>query len=243
MPSAHIQPAHKLRRSGAPARPGAVEYPESDGNPMAETGIHWRVILDVSTALLSRYRDRDDVYVGGDMMMYYVEGATNLSISPDVFVAFGPSREPLRRVWKTWEEGKLADFVLEVTSKGTRRKDEEKRRLFERLGVTEYWQHDPTGEYKPAILKGQRLNAAGTYEPIPFVTKPDGTLFGESRVLGLDLCLDHGRLRLFDPATNEFLATNQEKDGLLAEQAHEIEELKRRLETSAFPLDRGRADT
>ena len=88
----------------------------------------------------------------------------------------------------------------------------------------------------PAILKGQRLNAARTYEPIPFTAKPDGTLCGESKVLSLHLCLDEGRLRLFDPVTNEFLATNEEKDDLLAkerklsaQQAREIEELKRRL--------------
>ncbi|MYB36517.1 MAG: Uma2 family endonuclease [Gammaproteobacteria bacterium] len=228
--------ASKLRWHAAPPRPAPVEYPESDGKPMAETDIHRRVIIDVATMLSTRYRGREDMFVGGDLMMYYEEGAPNLSVSPDIFVAFGPPREPSRRVWKTWEEGKLADFLLEVTSKGTRRKDEEKRRLFERLGVAEYWQHDPTGEYMPAILKGQRLNAAGTYEPIPFTTKPDGTLSGESRVLSLDLCLDEGRLRLFDLVTNEFLATNEEKDDLLAkerelsaQQAREIEELKRRL--------------
>ena len=228
--------ARRFRWHAAPPRTASVEYPESDGKPMAETDIHRRVIIDVATMLSTRYRGREDMFVGGDLMMYYEEGAPNLSVSPDIFVAFGPPREPSRRVWKTWEEGKLADFVLEVTSKGTRRKDEEKRRLFERLGVAEYWQHDPTGEYMPAILKGQRLNAARTYEPIPFTAKPDGTLCGESKVLSLHLCLDEGRLRLFDPATNEFLATNEEKDDLLAkerklsaQQAREIEELKRRL--------------
>ncbi len=228
--------ASKLRWHAAPPRPAPVEYPESDGKPMAETDIHRRVIIDVATMLSTRYRGREDMFVGGDLMMYYEEGAPNLSVSPDIFVAFGPPSEPSRRVWKTWEEGKLADFVLEVTSKGTRRKDEEKRRLFQRLGVVEYWQHDPTGEYMPAILKGQRLNAARTYEAIPLIAKPDGMLHGESKVLSLHLCLEEARLRLFDPARNELLATNEEKDGLLAEkdnllaqQAREIEELKRRL--------------
>ena len=177
--------ARKFRWHAAPPRPAPVEYPESDGKPMAETDIHRRVIIDVATMLSTRYRGREDMFVGGDLMMYYEEGAANLYVSPDIFVAFGPPREPPRRVWKTWEEGKLADFVLEVTSKGTRRKDEEKRRLFQRLGVAEYWQHDPTGEYMPAILKGQRLNAARTYEAIPLIAKPDGMLHGESKVLSL----------------------------------------------------------
>ena len=147
---------------------------------MAETGLHWRAILDVATPLLSRYADRSDVYVGGDTMMYYIEGNNEISISPDVFVAFGPSREPVRRVWKTWEEGKLADFVLEVASKKTHGRDErEKRALYQSLGVAEYWQFDATGEYLSPVLQGRRLNAAGAYELLPLATTPEGGLRGK----------------------------------------------------------------
>ncbi len=227
-------PAH-----GRPAspQPTSVEYPESDGRPMAETDLHRRVILDVSTALESRYRSRADVYVGGDLMMYYVEGNRKLSISPDVFVAFGPSPEPPRRVWKTWEEGKLADFALEVTSKGTRARDGgRKRRLCEHLEVTEYWRFDPTGEYHDPVLQGHRLNAGGTYEPVPLATTAEGMLCGESKVLALRLCAHDNLLRLFDPRTCNFLQTNKEKDAALAEERRareaaeaEVEQLKRRL--------------
>ncbi len=199
------------RTANAPAR--AVEYPESDGKPMAETGLHWRAILDVATPLLSRYADRPDVYVGGDMMMYPFEGNRYVSISPDVFVAFGPSREPVRRVWKTWEEGKLADFVLEVASKKTHGRDEgEKRALYQSLGVAEYWQFDATGgEYLRPVLQGRRLNAAGAYELLPLATTPEGGLRGVCQVLGLHVYADGSRLRLFDPATGEFLLNHLEE--------------------------------
>ena len=204
----------RARKSGWPAAPPhrvPVEYPESDGKPMAETPIHMKAMNDAIMPLEERYAERTDVYVGGNMMMYYVENSPNTSISADVFVAFGPSRDRERRVWKTWEEGKFADFVLEVTSESTRGEDEgRKRDIYRRLGVTEYWQFDPTGDYLNPRLKGRRLNARRAYRPIPLTTTPDGTLYGESKVLALHLCLDGRRLRLYDPATGEFLPTPKE---------------------------------
>ena len=207
-----------------------VEYPESDGKPMAETEVHLRVMYDVLTSLWDRYGSRADVYVGGNLMMYYVENSPNISVSPDVFVAFGPSREPRRRVWKTWEEGKFADFVLEVTSESTRGEDERRKRdIYRRLGVTEYWQFDPTGDYLNPRLKGRRLNARRAYRPIPLTTEVDGALRGESKVLALHLYLDsEGCLRLYDPATGEFLPTHNDTRHELAEERRRHAEERRR---------------
>ena len=189
--------------------------------------------MDVRQPLKDHYAQRDDVYVGSNMMMYYVEGNPKRWISPDVFVAFGPSREPLRRIWQTWKEGKLADFALEVTSETTRAKDEgTKRRLYQRLGVTEYWQFDPNGEYLDPILKGRRLNTRGTYELLPLTTTPEGLLYGESKVLGLHLCLDEGRLRLFDPAAGEFLLSHRELVARQAEKDRAIDEERRAREAA-----------
>ncbi len=200
---------------------------------MAETPVHMKAMNDAIMPLEERYAARADVYVGGNMMMYYVEGATNRSISADVFVAFGPSRRPLRRVWKTWEEGKLADFVLEVTSNSTRRDDEgRKRDIYRRLGVTEYWQFDPTGDYLNPVLKGRRLNARRAYRPLRLTTTPDGIVCGVSNVLGLQLCLDDDRLRLRDIATGEFLLTHDEYVRASAEKDRIIEDLKRRIADS-----------
>lgn len=236
------------RAANAPAR--ALDYP--DRGVEAMTPEHWNAEVDSAQSLRSRYAHREDVYVGSELTMYWLEGDNERWVQPDVFVAFGPSRDQQRTVWKTWEEGKFADFVLEVASRGTHRRDlTEKHALYESLGVTEYWQHDPTGKYLPPRLLGHRLNKAGAYEPMPLERRPDGTRRGESQVLSLHLCLDNaGRLRLHDPATGKFLATYEEKDRLLAEKdgllaekdrliaeerrarqaaQAEIEQLKRRL--------------
>ena len=136
------------------------DYPESDGKPMAETPKHWSATVDAALPLKEFYRDRPDVYVGSDMMMYFREGDPRRSVSPDVFVALGVPKLPERRVWLTWLEGKLADFVLEVTSKSTRRVDEgRKARLYEELGVSEYWQFDREGELPGAEAEGSPVGA------------------------------------------------------------------------------------
>ncbi|MCZ0941554.1 MAG: Uma2 family endonuclease [Gammaproteobacteria bacterium] len=221
MPTAQPMPARPPARRAPPAKPprrqapAAVEYPESDGKPMSETPIHWHATVDFAHPLMDRYAMRPDAYVGSDMLMYWVEGDFDKRVSPDVFVAFGPDKEPQRRVWKVWEEGMAADFVLEVTSRSTRRRDEGfKAALYERLGVTEYWQFDPTEDYLSPSLKGRRLGPGGTYEPIPLKPR-DGGLSGWSEALGLELRPEGHALRLFDPALGEFLPTSGEKSGII----------------------------
>ncbi len=218
------QPLAK-RTANAPAR--ALDYP--DRGVEAMTPEHWNAEVDCTQPLRSHYAHREDVYVGSELTMYWLEGDNERWVQPDVFVAFGPSRDQQRSVWKTWEEGKFADFVLEVASKGTHRRDlTEKHALYENLGVAEYWQHDPTGKYLRPRLLGHRLNDAGAYEPVPLERRPDGARRGESQVLSLHLCLDgEGCLRLHDPATGKFLATYEEQDRLLAEKDRIIEDKER----------------
>lgn len=203
-------------------KPSLYDYPESDGKPMAETPWHMQAMVDAIWALKEHFRDlpdvsRRDVYVGGNMMMYYVEDDTRTSVSPDVFVTFGVPRLPERRVWRTWTEGgKLADFVLEVTSKSTRREDEAtKSELYAKLGVREYWQFDPEGDYLDPMLKGRRLDPGGVYRPL-VLEERDGALCHGS-LLGLELRLEGDRLRFFDPAGGGYLLTASEKDAALAE--------------------------
>ena len=74
------------------------------------------------------------------------------------------SASPTTRVhtYLLWEEGKGPDWVLEVTSWSTRQVDQgRKRDLYARLGVSEYWQYDPTGDYLDPPLQGLVLADGG----------------------------------------------------------------------------------
>ena len=207
--------------------PEGDPYPDVWTGPM--TPEHLEAMTDGYQALKARYAHRADVYVASEMTVYYWEGGKKRWVQPDLFVAFGV-RERKRRVWLMHEEGTLADFIVEVASESTHRRDgREKRAIYERLGVTEYWQFDPTGDYLTPVLKGLRLNRRGIYESIPLSVTAQGVPAGASEVLGLHLCADGSRLRLFDPATDGFLFNHQEeRQGRLAAEA-EVEQLKREL--------------
>ncbi len=188
----------------APPREQIV-YPESDGEPMAETDLHRKDMTAVIEALADYFRNAPDVYVSGNLFVYYEEGDLGSRVAPDVFVVKGV-RKGDRRIYKLWEEGKAPNVVIEMTSRGTRLEDlGTKRVLYAWLGVREYFLYDPWGEYLDPPLQGYRLGERD-YEWIdPSV---EGTLYSEE--LGLELRLEDGRLRLVDPVTGERLLAPEE---------------------------------
>ena len=191
--------------------PVPVEYPCSDGRPMAENDWQLHAMIDAINVLDRYFEERDDVYVSGDLLIYYDEGNPRARVAPDVFVVFGvPGHK--RPTYLLWKEGQVPAFVLEVASRGTWREDEgRKARVYERLGVREYWQYDPTGEYLGVHLKGRRL-VDGRYEPQPVVESLDGTLLLRSETLGLDLRVKGEEMYFFDPETGERLLNFREQD-------------------------------
>ncbi|MDE0483572.1 MAG: Uma2 family endonuclease [Candidatus Poribacteria bacterium] len=70
-----------------------IVYPESDGKPMAETDTHRDLMIDFIQMLKHHYRDDADVYVSGNLLIYYEKGNPRKSISPDVFVVFGVAKK------------------------------------------------------------------------------------------------------------------------------------------------------
>ena len=225
-------PTNQFYRGPEP-RLDPLEYPGDSYRPVVESPAHLDFLIDAFQSLELHFESREDVCVHACMMMYYVEGNPFKPVSPDLFVAFGPLRGR-RSVWKTWEEGKLADFILEMTSYRRKTRDDVfKPVLYRRLGVTEYWQYDVEGDYLDPPLKGRRLNAEGKYEPIPLSTSPGGVRYGTSQVLGLHLCLADDRLRFLDAATGKFLLTGKEVarvDAILDERIRLLDEERRLLE-------------
>jgi len=197
--------------------PRPVRYPESDGKPMAETPDHRDEMMRLIQTLQDAFADRDDVYVSGNMMMYFEEGNPRASISPDVFVTLGADKHTDRRVYKTWEDGPPT-FVIEVTSPSTRREDMRKKRdVYARMGVQEYVLYDPLGEYLRPPLQGYQLTG-GEFRPILLES---GSLVSGS--LNLQLVLESGRLVLYDRRTGARLLSPSEQ--LLATQQQVGDEL------------------
>ena len=239
-----------MTRAETPIAVPVVEYPSSDGKPLAETERHAIATVNAWQGLKHYFAERADVYVGMDMLLYFVEGDPRQSVVPDVFVVLGAPKLPPRDNWLVWREGRVPDFVLEITSRTTRREDEgRKRQLYRRIGVTEYWQYDPTGDYLDPVLKGARL-VDDTYRPIAGITETDGTPRLAS-ALGVELHLVRGGLRLFDPRRGRDLpvfeeetvrANTAERRAATAEQRAVAEQQRAVAEQQRANTERQRAD-
>ncbi len=188
-----------------------IEYPEGDGEPMAESDHQLFSMLYVIACLQHHFANNPNIYVSGNILFYYEKGNPEAVVAPDVLVVLGvPKRK--RSSFKLWEEDKGPDLVIEITSKTTYTKDQgPKKGTYAFLGIREYFQYDPTQDYLVPPLQGLRL-VGGNYLPIPAVTQPDGTFSVHSNILGLDLRLENGEIRLYNPDTEEKLLSYAEMD-------------------------------
>jgi Uma2 family endonuclease len=197
-------------------------YPDSDGEPVAETPVHFREIVYVWEALDDRYEDDPNVFVGANMFLFYRKGDPRGVVAPDGFVVKGVPKLPGgedRRKYLLWEEGQVPCFVLETTSKSTSEKDKDKRKTFEQLGVTEYFQFDPFGEYLSPPLQGFRL-VKGRYESVR--PNPGGALL--SHTLGVLFRAEGRRLHLTDATTGVPILRRKEKAAADANARRQAEE-------------------
>lgn len=167
-------------------------------------------LFDFRSMLEAHLGDRDGVLIAGGGYLRNDPRDESEIFAPDCVVAFGVDARAVvsRNGYVIQHAGKPPDFVLEVASRSTGRRDYTvKRDGYAGYGVREYWRFDYTGgRYHDAPLAGDVL-VGEAYTPIPINRDPDGLLWGRSEVLGLDLCWDEGILRLRDPATGQFLST------------------------------------
>lgn len=186
-----------------------IEYPDSDGEPVAESDFQLEWLLYLVDVLRDYFSEVPDVYVAGDLLLYYEEGDRTAKVAPDVFVVRGIENRK-RFSFKLWEERKAPDFVMEITSKSTFNRDQTtKWGLYSLLGIEEYFLFDPTNDYLEPQLQGYQLRGRG-YEPIPAELRPDGTIIVSSKTLGLDFHLLDDELRLVVPESGQALPTYQE---------------------------------
>ncbi len=134
---------------------------------------------------------------------------------PDLMIAFDVDVDVAdvidRRGYSIEGQGKAPQFVLEVASPSTGHQDDGRKRAgYMEYGVQEYWRFDPSGgQYHRQSLAGDRL-IGGSYRPIPIEQLGQGILHGRSEALGLDVCWDNGRLRWWDPRSEDYLETHEQ---------------------------------
>lgn len=220
-------------------------YPESDGQPMAETTVHWKAMVETTLALVRWYEKTPDVWVGSNLLLYYEKEKPG--IAPDVFAVRGVAKWD-RPTYKVWEEGgHVPFFVLEATSKDTKREDQGKKQaIYQSMGVAEYFLFDPMNEYLKPRLQGFELTASG-YQPIPRLA--NGSL--PSKTTGLLLRGENAGLRLLDAATGvplrwsdeiEAARLEAEERAKAAEEQAETAEEQRNVEAAARRLAEEQAE-
>ncbi len=220
--------------------PQPIVYPDSDGQPMAESDFQFEPLAYAVESLKQYFHDRSDVYVAGNIFLYYKEGTPSEVVAPDVLVIIGAENRKHHSV-KLWEEPKAPDFVLEITSKSTRSADQgSKKGTYEFLGVTEYFCYDPTGDYLKPPLRGFRL-IDGLFSPIQPTEESDSRVVLRSETLGLDLQVIGSEFRFVDPTASRILPNLAESERLRidAERKHADAETRvRELEAQLAALQK-----
>jgi Uma2 family endonuclease len=218
-----------------------IEYPASDGQPMAETGIHVQAIIHLHQALQDFFSDRRDVFIASDMFWYWKEGETDDSsrVAPDVMVVEGVGNHQ-RRTFNSFDEGgAVPAMVFEMASRDTWRDDEnDKYRHYEQLGVREYVMFDPEGLYLSSPVKAYRLNNSAYRR----IYQRGGEYQSD---LGFRMRAEGTMLRLVNGRTGLPILTRAEQvevaRGVADEAIRMAEQEKRRADALQAELDRLRA--
>ena len=143
-------------------------------------------------AALDHLPDSEEfTYIDSNLPIRLDPSDLRISIAPDYYRARGVDVSRIRddTGYNLWEIGKPPEWVLEVASRSTYRKDlYDKPGIYAGIGVSELWMFDPTGgELYGQPLFGYRL-VDGEYEPIDISTNEQGLPIGYSEELGLSLC-------------------------------------------------------
>ena len=198
--------------------------------------------------LVEHFGNEDTTIIIGEAYVSLVPTSSRLGLfHPDLLIAFNvnPSASSDRNGYVISEQGKAPDFVMEIASASTGRRDvTEKREGYAALGIPEYWRFDDSGgRHHGAPLAGDRL-VDGTYQPIPIERIDDRTHQGYSTALDLYLRWEDGKLGWYDPATGRhILRFSDEREARIQAQTNAANERDRaeRAEINAAS-ERDRAD-
>ena len=121
-----------------------IIYPDSDGQPMAESTIQYELIVKIKAGCESLFKDDPNVFVAADLLWYPVEGRPEISQAPDTMVIFGRPKGD-RRSYIQHREGNIGpQVVFEIRSHNdSQTKMNKKLSFYHRHGIEEYYVYDP----------------------------------------------------------------------------------------------------
>ena len=205
------------------------QLPDTPFIPDEKMTVFDHLTITGSAHFLAQYLGNlETTVMGGDRYLTTVLPAELADMTgvpcPDMLVSFNayPNVFRARNGYVIAEQGKPPDFVLEVASVSTGRRDAvDKRITYAALDIPEYWRFDETGQYHGTKLAGDRL-VGGQYEPIPIDELSDGSLQGHSAILNVDVRWVDGHLVWYDPATGEPVATFESLRQAFAEESEAL---------------------
>ena len=121
-----------------------IIYPDSDGQPMADNTEQFQWIVLLKENLECLFAKDPDVFVGGDLLWYPVEGHPEIRVAPDVMVALGRAKGK-RGSYRQWQENhQPPQVVFEILSPGNTMKEMVKKlKFYDHYGVEEYYIYNP----------------------------------------------------------------------------------------------------
>ncbi|AFZ05733.1 protein of unknown function DUF820 [Oscillatoria nigro-viridis PCC 7112] len=121
-----------------------IIYPSSDGQPMADSTIQYKLIVTIKEGCESLFKDDQNVFIAADLLWYPVEGRPDISQAPDVMVVFGRPKGDRRSYIQHREENLAPQVVFEIRSHNdSQTKMNKKLSFYQRHGVEEYYLYDP----------------------------------------------------------------------------------------------------
>ncbi|MEH2462383.1 Uma2 family endonuclease [Nostoc sp.] len=144
-----------------PTQPEVI-YPDSDGQPVANSTIQFGWIVEIKQNIEWLFADDPNVFVAGDLFWYPV-GRNKIVNTPDVMVVLGRpkgvgvARRRHRLCYQQWkEEGVAPQVVFEILSPSNTQTEMDKKLLFyDRYGVEEYYIYDPDRNNLRGWLRGE----------------------------------------------------------------------------------------
>jgi len=214
-----------------------VLYPETDGLPLADNTIQFRLITTTQGGIDALFR-HEQVFVAGDLLWYPLEHNPDeeKSKAPDIMVVFGRNKGD-RRSYKQWKEDNIApQVVFEFVSHNNSKEEVEvkKFRFYQKHGVEEYYVYDPDrGTLKGWFRQNNRFQAI---EPMQGWVSPR---------LGIRFELVGKELQLYFPNGERFATypeiieqrqqaeRERDRERQLREQAEQLREQEQQLREQA----------